>query len=586
MTLNEIVELINKPEKRVKDKRRNLWHGVYIGMSLHIDGVCPSFVNGDNKVIYPYGWCNADYDDYFDTHLLNRFPTEQPWIRNWRKSVYRPLTRAPFLQVISVLTGAIFQDSAYTLIIPNKKDSDYIWGNTFDNKDLIQYIVSKFQEIAEDPNGYFVVIPKEKATETTTENVEPYLSFIFSDSIIHASKEELVFKQDDIVWVMTREAIYRYYKPEKSAEYVNMDAEGFYYTHKLGHVPAYVAGGMWNSKGYYDSWFVNAKPLADEFVSSYSSVQFINKDATHPYVVEADASCPECNGVPQIQYCKKCDLNSEGCVCGTSEQWYLKKCAKCNGSGKVARNPGDRMIVPADMMGNNLIQIINRDVAANKYLSDFQADLYNQILRSLYLNYIEQAQSGVAKDKDMEARYQFLSKVAGDLFDRLLYGIVGDILGYRNIRVVNGENMPDNTGFTITKPTQFNIQTAADLLEEYKTANESKMPPYQRAAILEKYNNKQFSGDEVLNKKAYIINELDVLNVLTEVEIQAALLNGGASQRDYQYHLQLPKIINRLVRERGRDWFLNSTFDVIEAEILTVFNSILPPPIPIVQNEP
>lgn len=584
MTLPEIVELINNPDK--KDKRRKLWHGVYIGMSLHIDGVCPSFEDANGLPVQPFGWCNKDYDSYFDTHLLNRFPTEQPWVRNWRKSVYRPMTRAPFLQCISVLTGAIFQDSAYSIIIPNKKDSDYIWGNTFDGKDIIQYIVSKFQEISEDPNGCFVLIPKQKASETTTERVEPEIKFIFSDNIIRQSNDELIYKDGDIIWVLTKEAIYRYYKPEKSKEYVNMDSEGFYYTHKLGHIPAYVAGGVWNSQGYYDSWFVNAKPLADEYVSSYSSLQFINKDATHPYVVEADASCPDCNGVPQIQHCRKCDLDGDECVCETHESWYLKRCATCHGTGKVARNPGDRMIVPPEMMGNNLIQIVNRDVAANKYLFDFQGDLYNQIFRSLYLNYIEQAQSGVAKDKDMEARYQFVSKVAGDLFDRLLFGMIGDILGYRNIRVVGGENLPDGTGFTITKPTQFNIQTATDLLEEYKAAVDSKMPAYERASLLEKYNDKQSSGDRVLVKKAVIIDGMDILNVLTESEISNAILNGAASQRDYQLHLQLPRIINIILREKGRDWFLSSNFDVIEAEILAKFNVLIPPPIQIVNDEP
>lgn len=585
MTLSEIVEYINSPEKDKKDKRRKLWHDVYVGMSVHIDGVCPSFEDSNGKAVAPNGWVSQEYDYYFDTRLLNKFPTEQPWVKNWRKSVYRPITRAPFLQCISVVTGAIFQDSAYSLVINNQEDSEYIWGNNFDGKDLIQYFVSKFQEIAEDPNGYFVVLPKESAAETG-EKVMPRVWFIFSDNVIHQSEDELIFKDGDIIWVATKEAIYRFHKPGNSKNYVNMDAEGFYYTHKLGHVPAYIAGGIYNSRGYYDSWFVNAKPLADEHVSSYSSLQFINKDATHPYVVEADTKCPECNGVPQIQSCKQCSLSADSCVCGSHENWYLKKCERCHGTGTVARNPGDRMIVPPEIMGNNLIQIVNRDVTANKYLSDFQTDLYNQIFRSLYLNYIEQAQSGVAKDKDMEARYQFLSKIAGDLFDRLLYGVIGDILGYRNIRVVNGETLPDTSGFILSKPFEFNIQTAYDLLEEYKAAGDSKMPPYQRAAILAKYNNKQFSGDDVLNKKAYVINEMDILNVLTESEISNALLNGGATTRDYQLHLQLPKIINRLIREKGRDWFIRERIETIETEIIAIFDTIIPPPIQIVSDEP
>ena len=586
LTLAEIEDIINdKPDKR--DKLRKKWHDVYIGMSLHIDGVCPSFLDIAGNRLYPSGWVNSDYDCVFDTYLLNKFPTEQQWVRDWRKSVYRAFTRAPFLQAISVVTGAIFQDNAYTLTVNNKNDSDYIWGNNFDGKDLIQYIVHRFQEIAEDPNGAIFVVPKQKWDEVTpSQRIEPDLWFIFSNDIIHFTKDELIFKKDGLIWVCTKEAIYRYYKPQKSKTYVNFDgAGGYYYTHSLGHVPAYHAGGIYNSQGYYDSWFVNAKPLADEHISSYSSLQFINKDATHPYVVEADASCPECNGVPSMQYCKTCLNEAVGCSCGTMDGWYLKNCQTCHGKGKVARNPGDRMIVPAEMMGNNLIQIINRDVSANQYLHEFQNDLYNQIFRALYLNYIEQAQSGVAKDKDMEARYQYISKVAGDLFDRLLFGIIGDILGYRNVAVSNGVIVPNTNGFVLVKPSEFNIQTAIELLEEYEKANISKMPPYQRAAILQRYNNKQFSGDELLNKKAYIINEIDIMNVLTDVEITNALLNGGATNRDYQLHLRLPNILNRIIRERGSQWFLTATFEAIETEINTIFNVMIPPPITII-NEP
>lgn len=581
MTLAEIVELINEPEK--KDKRQKSWEGVYTGMSLHIDGVCPSFLDSNKRVVYPLGWVNSKYDYYFDTILLNKFPTEQSWVKNWRKSVYKPLTRAPFLQCISVVTGAIFQDSGYAIELNNQEDNDYIWGNNFDNKDFIQFLVSKFQEIAEDPNGLLFVCPKNKYAEIGFD-VQPEIKFIFSSNIIHESSEEVVFHDEsrEFIWVVTKEAIYRFYKPKDSASYVNMDDEGYYYAHMLGHLPAWKAGGAWNSRGYYDSWFVNAKPLADEYISSYSSLQFINKDATHPYVVEADSDCQECHGVPETQSCKKCGTTANECVCDDSSNWYLVKCKTCHGTGKVARNPGDRMIVPPDMMGNNMVQIINRDVSANKYLFDFQVDLYNQIFRSLYLNHIEQAQSGVAKDKDMEARYQYLSKVAGDLFDRLIHGLLGDILGYRNVRVNNGVIVPDSVGFTITKPTEYNIQTAYDLLEEYEKANTSKMPPYQRASILQKYNNKQFSGDALLNRTAYVINQIDILNVLSETEISNAILNGAASTRDYQLHLQLPKIINKLIRDRGNDWFINSSFDTIEQSVNDAFDEIIPPPINVV----
>jgi len=107
-----------------------------------------------------------------------------------------------------------------------------------------------------------------------------------------------------------------------------------------------------------------------------------------------------------------CSTTSGLCSCNNAtDDWKLRDCPSCHGKGTISHNPGDRIIAPAEDMKNQLVQIINPDVAVNKFHAEFTDNLFNQIFRSLYLNYIEQAQSGVAKDKDMEARYQFIMRI-------------------------------------------------------------------------------------------------------------------------------------------------------------------------------
>lgn len=590
LSFDEILSFINdkKFDKRYeKDFRILESRRVYFGMSLHIDGICPTYRYLDGGGVYQQspkwlGWC-MEYDFIFNAHLFSRHPRENEEQRQWRLSQYKPFTRAPFLQCISVITGAIFQDSSYSITVENKDDNDYIWGNNFYEKNLVQCISDNFQHIAEDPNGLFVVIPKEPGYDTTTSKIEPEIWFVHSKFLRWQTRDEVIFEREGYVWVINRVGYFRFQREsEKSGKYIHVDEKyGGYYAHVSDRVPAFTAGGIWNSQGYYDSWFVNAKPLADEYVSTFSSLQMVNKEASHPFIIETDTDCPDCAGKQQVQWCFtcSCSIMSGNCKCnGADDSWKLRDCPTCHGKGTISHNPGDRIIAPSEDMKNQLVQIVNPSVDVNKFHAEFTEGLYNQIFRSLYLNYIEQAQSGVAKDKDMEARYQFILRISNDLFDRLIPNILKQIFSLRNSRTESNVTKPYDGDFTITKPTQFQIKTSFDLLNEYKEATASQIPDYQREALLEDFVDKQFGGDDVLVKKTQIINRIDILAVMPTADIQVALLNQAATSRDYQFHLHLPKILDVLANEKGKDWFVKSEIDVIEGFVKTAFDRIKPPP--------
>lgn len=599
LSLEGILDLLNNPSYKDgyrRDVRIMNWRRIYYGMSLHIAGICPAYqyLRYDNGV-YNYTWwypngegCYEwEYQFLFDAQLFSRHPREPEITRQWRLSQYKPFTKAPFKRIIQTIKGALFQDSGYSITVDDTEDNEYIWGDNFHGKSIVQFIQDKLTAICEDPNGLFVVIPKEPYYATTTQRVEPDVWFVPSKFIRWHTKDEIIFEMDEVHWVVNSIGYFRFAK-DANKKFYNVDGlNGGYYTHSFDHVPCYVAGGEWNTKGYYDSWLDAAKAIADEFVSAKSAEQLVNKDASHPYTIEADTECIDCdNHSGSVQWCMGCNRRSGDCGCDSpiAENMQLKVCNTCHGKGSISRNPADRIIAPPEDMDKDLIKIVSPDVEINKFHAENNANLYDSMMKELYLWRTDKTESGAAKAIDQEWKYQFFAAISNDIFGRLLTSIISDILAHRNIRVSNGNVQPSPTDFTIVKPTQFQVKTSYDLQEEYKVAKESGLPAYQLSKILGDFSDKRFGGDDAFLKKDYYINQLDKLATLSYADIQIALLNNGANTRDFQFHIELPGIIDGIIRERTPDNFIRMSFEQVQAEVNTRF-AVIRPVIPIVQPD-
>jgi len=288
LSIEAIVNLLNDQGKGYKcPPFIAKWRGVYYGMSLHTTGACPAFrilnpganaayrtrSRGTNAgYTYPVGFYGWEYQQIFELYLLNRHPREADDTFQWRLSQYRPYTRTPFQKCMDVVSGAIFQDSNYSISLENKDDADYIFGPNFNGYDLISYVRNNLQWICEDPNGVFVTIPKEPGYATTTSQIEPRVYFIPSKDIIAYNDDEIIFNIRDMAWVVNNIGYFRFQKDTKTNKYIHVDEPNGYYAHLLGRMPCVIAGGIWNTQGWYDSWLNAAKAVADDFVSNKLSL--------------------------------------------------------------------------------------------------------------------------------------------------------------------------------------------------------------------------------------------------------------------------------------------------------------------------
>ena len=564
MQLKEVLAILNKTAKLPQQMTTSLqrWRNVYYGISLHITGACPRFRDlSTGRMVHPANYHGEEYQFLFDNYLMSRHPRESEATRNWRFSQYRPLTKAPFGQIAGVVTGAIFQDANYTLDVSDPKDRAYVWANRFSGYNIIGYMANVgFKNIIEDPNGVFLRMPSKPFYEQTSDKVDVDIWFVNTKDMLWRTDDDLIFLHDGFAYWVDKETIWRfsYNENERKFYIAKPDAEG-YYAHMLGRLPISVAGGEWNTHGYYDSYFSKAKAAADDFVSAYSAAQMVDKEASHPYIVEASTDCPDCDGRGQIQQdCDNCPNGIE-----------LADCHSCAGSGQISRNPGQRIIVPHDQMKNGApIQVINPDVSINTHHRDVCRQIMDLITEALHLQRTDAAQSGVAKAIDQERLYKLISAISNDIFDKIIADSLIDILAYRN------NNTLGEQSFRIIKPTQFQIKTSADLLAEYNEGTQANMPTFIRQRMALDYVDKQYSGDLVMKRKAELITRLDELSLLSTTEILDLQAANVITEGAIIYSRKLPIALDTLIREHGEQWFVTAKEKDIEAAINNILEDL------------
>lgn len=566
MTTSEVLDLLNnkkKVEKRMKDAL-DVWREVYYGMSIHTAGIMPQYSIAGHSC-KPRIWCK-EWQDIFDYKLFARHPREGN-LRDLRYSMYRPLTKAPLNQCLEVLSGAIFQDSNYHIEIEDKQDNDYIWGNNFHGYDLIGYFANiGINHMAEDPNGVFLRIPKAEQIEG---RLDVDIWFINTKDILFLDATEILFKRDDYAYWVDTETIYRF-------QYVNKKYEnaGGYYAHMLGYLPISIAGGYWNSQGHYDSFLDKAKPLCDEFASTFSGAQMVDKDASHPYIIEVRPDCPTCEGrrieVKSCKYCQGTPQSPTDCnMCEYGTGTIKVPCGTCDGTGTISRNPGQHILVPQENWSDadKSISIKNPDVSINAHHRETVKQLTEDILRVLHLYRADKAESGEAKAIDLEREYKFLSKVSNQIFDKLIYDSLRDIIAYRNVSVSNGTISPARTPFTIIKPTQFKMLSSAELQERFKLSKEAGVPVISRQREWKDLVDKSYNGDAVEAKKVEVALQLDPLALYSADEILSRRAANGVTSEQIYFNTNLPAWLSKIIADKSEQWFVRASIQDIEATI-------------------
>ncbi|MDK7375954.1 hypothetical protein QP519_10450 [Weeksella virosa] len=557
MNIEEVKKIINNKSvsnSKLLKEARNTFYAI----TLHTKGARPSFKDLSSPsagTIYPPDYLGEEYQRLFDKFLLSKHPREEDVTRQWRYSQYRPLTKSPFQRLIKVVKGMIYQDTKYTLKVENKTNEEYLNGANFqENNNFISLFKNIFvQAMLEDPNGYIVIIPTKHRKETLhlTEPLEISFLYVRSIDIIHDENQDLIFKTQDgnhVFWINKTDII-RFKKNQKN-EWVN---EAGYFNHKFSFIPAVKLGGIYANNNFYKSFLDDALPIADEYISSHSSEQLIDKEASYPYIQQATIDCPTCHGIGSTQEIVEiCELYPNG----TKQV----PCSTCQGKKQISINPAERYEVPVDNMDRDMVRIINPNIAVNQYHRDKNRDIFNAILDSLNLLKVDEAQSGVAKTIDRDNLYQFASNISDRLFE-LKEFCLKCFIAYR---------LPDpkfEGGFTLIKPYKFDTQTANDLLSEIQTAIANGLPLNVRLSLINDFVEKRFKGNDVQIKINQVLSILDKTYGLTIAEIKDAKDIGYITEEDIANAKQIKDSIQKII--------LDNSFEYIrEKKVSEIINYI------------
>ena len=516
---------------------------VYYAVTLHTKGASPRFrdLRSGRDIVPPF-YFGEEYQTLFDNFLFSRHPRESLETRSWRYSQYRARTKRPFLQLIELIGALIFKEGAYTFDCTDETTKTYILSNEFDYRgfNLFEYYHRVLHTaIYEDPNGFIVHIPV-VADDSTPVTIDIYHVPIYNVKTF--DKDNFVFEKDNVIWWLTKNEIY---KTEKGTDGQYQDPV-LYYSHNFGFVPACVNGGIWNSEGFFSSFLDKAIPVADEYVSSYSAEQMIDKEASHPYITMAKMTCPACNGE------KKKQVACEECING----YDLIDCQTCSGSGTISWNPADRYEASKEDMKEDLVKIINPNAEFNKYHHEKNNELMKHILASLDLLLIDSAQSGEAKALDKENLKLFASTIAERVYSRMRFSIKC-IIGYRNVKRSGELLTPDFKEFVLIKPISFEIKTEDDLLQEVADAQTASLPGIIRKKALSQYVNLRYSNDPGFIKRTKLVLDFDRLATLTEEEIAQS----SYDQDDILLHREIDTILEDFVLSITESVFQNLDYN-------------------------
>ena len=541
-----------------------LWKDVRSSMIVHTRGVLPKKL------------------------LETKRPNEPAEIRDYRLSVIRKITKSGINSAIDSVFR-IFLGSNYS-ITPSEDIKEYIAEKRFtfiESKSGQMDFESVFfrhvlRKIFDDPNGFLVWMPvhsvdrnlppaKNEANEPI--EVEPLIvpsvrvKDVQDDVFSFEAKEKAKIKiplannrfqekEKPYYFIITKEAIWRLYPywDDKEIKYKNelwynlsmkQDSTGMMTDEvsedkKFPELPVHVLGGNntedENDTEYLESFFAAYLPFADEAINLFSDNQAVNVRYSFPFVEIKGQKCYTCDGAGKIP--KK-------------EDGKPITCQTCNGRKTVpVLSPFGQYIMEPPASGENeafaladAVKFHHADVGILEHSFKVWEILLTKAEEAISVKFIEDAQSGVAKDIDRERKYEMLMNISHNLF-KLIKWSLDMIQAYK-------EPFVDERKESVVKPpTSFSIKTVRTLTQELFEMQEKSTPASYIANTARELARKTFNENDKETKIVDILTTWDVLYGKTDQQISILKATGGATLRDVIRHVNGYSILSKIDMEQ------------------------------------
>jgi hypothetical protein len=517
-----------------------------------------------------------------------RRPNEAPHIKEYRQSIYEPVTQDVINRVASSLTkirrsvdwSITHPIEYYAPSIP-EQERLHRYADTslplFESLEGWLFTVG-LKNYLLDANAIVLITPVSTELADAASYLEPV-------PVIYNSPAILEYIPNSLLIVLVNDGAngepkeFRVVTRDESQKWV-ASGDGITmigtYAHKLGYLPAFRLGGTYYSTVgtslIYASRIAPMLPRLNDAAREYSDLQAEVVQHIHSEKWEWAADrCPSCRnaaGVPT------------GFVNGTATGAKKITCPSCKGNLLVPSSPYLSMqIRPTNaQQGEANAPIppagyITKDVAIVK-IQDERIDkhLY-KALASINMHFLDQSplsQSGIAKEVDRDELNNFVYAVAEDLV-RIMQLAYNCIIDYRYSKA-----MPNNEDRVLIRPRiavpeKLDLLSTTYLAAEIKQVKDAGINPLIVSTLEAEFAAKKFYNEPKVRDLIHLVLSLDPLAGISEEDKMVRLNNGGVSRLAYVLSSNILSIVKEAMQVKGFD---TSSPDAQRAAVETIAEAL------------
>lgn len=517
------------------------------------------------------------YGDKPEMILKRVRPREDEEVQMYRLENYEPTTKAGADKAIEIVSK-IFNPTLYSIVWPKDQSEDikklhdymlveypeYNSVTNFDKDVLLRKMIA-------DPNGVIAIRP-EHFPENDIEMIEPI-------SVIYSSQNVYWYDRDCFLIFLYSERIetqdYFYFSYYDKNQYINFKCwwiEAYKemnfeevekpYKHNFGEIPAWFLRGKSKATGngsiLYESYFSSALPHWNLAVIHESDLLGAYITHMHPQRAILTEECNHQFEWEGIQL--KCIHGFMQGIGGAKTKMSGSACPKCTGTGQVSvKSPYGEWQFSRKKLEEGLptglkpVEYINIPTEATKMLEERTREMNNLAMWSINMDVEDEVgenQSGVAKAIDRSAQSDTLYNIGATVFDVHLTNQLYFTNKYMFKVRSESENKTDEKNLPdVVKPTQFDILTTAELLNNFNVAAKAGVDKnYLRVKQMDIVA-KDLNNSPEMKKYLLTMLMIDPLFGYVQNEIMTGVNSGVIKKVDWAIHENLKSFVDRAIQE-------------------------------------
>jgi hypothetical protein len=417
----------------------------------------------------------------------------------------------------------------------------------------------------DDPNGFIVGMMKANSQEQTElpdvdfwiVNYEQVFSFsnkhiLFSKTFANSDKEYYYYVSNNLS--------VRLVENDSGELVIDSDKEGntlYFVQYDLPNAPAIQLGGEITRSEknikYYDSYFASAFAHATKAIQIFSDREAMRMTA-NPVVVMGRQPCDD-------DYC-----GGSGTYHDHPDYDDGETCHTCNGSGfKQGYVLGindllfyDKNGLAGDFKPEEVIKFIEPPTEHVKLQNEFANQEFKRTEQALNLIFVDQAQSGVAKEIDREEKEAMINTIAKNVYNRLVLFCFQLVSNVRN----------NKAKVSISIPEDFRRNSSSNMLKEITELKKEGASVGVIYPLYKRLYTTMYSQEPIAKKIALTMLSIDPLHIYTTVQEKRL---ASQSSREFEFSKQLPMALSQLAYADAEK-FKEMDLQTIRTEVESLMN--------------